>query len=34
MSLIGILDSQDKDNAEVVKLRDHGVQVICLGGKK
>lgn len=33
VSLIGILDSQDKDNAEVVKLRDHGVQVICLGAK-
>lgn len=33
VSLIGILDSKDKDNAEVIKLRKHGVQVICLGAK-
>lgn len=33
VSLVGILDSQDKDNAEVIKLRNRGVHVICLGAK-
>lgn len=34
VSLIGILDSQDKDNAEVIRLRNCGVQVIMFGGEK
>lgn len=33
VSLIGILDSQDKNNAEVIKLQEQGVQVVCLGAK-
>lgn len=33
VSLIGILDSSDKDNEEVLKLRKSGIEVLCLGAK-
>ena len=33
VSLIGILDSPQKNNAEVIKLREQGIQVVCLGAK-
>ena len=28
VSLIGILDSEDKNNAEVVRLRNQGIEVV------
>ena len=33
VSLIGILDSSEKDNDSVKKLKAHGIDVICLGAK-
>ena len=33
VSLIGILDSSKKDNDSVKKLKENGVDVICLGAK-
>lgn len=33
VSLIGILDSSDKNNTEVLKLRRSGIEVLCLGAK-
>lgn len=33
VSLIGILDSEDKNNAEVVRLRNQGIEVVCLEAK-
>mgnify|MGYP000128694952 FL=1 len=33
VSLIGILDSKEKNNDSVKKLRENGIEVLCLGAK-
>ena len=33
VSLIGIIDSKDKNNVEVKKLRQLGMKVVCMGAK-